>query len=203
MEHSDSEDSDKSDSSDSEYASDEEQKPKDGQDAATNDKGQKESSKPVVKDQPSSSQDKEGKPDVPVASKSAAGDAAAATVEKEKASTDSDRENPEKTKAAPASPVLREKAQVKDEVRQPMLVEDSDSERELVIDLGEEQGGKERKRSRRDTSTVKEPTAGKPEGEFSFYLLHPTKKNRKHKHLNMVCTFLAVSTFEHQLKIVM
>uniref|UniRef100_A0A668AQV6 Zinc finger MYND-type containing 8 n=1 Tax=Myripristis murdjan TaxID=586833 RepID=A0A668AQV6_9TELE len=163
VEHSDSEDSDKSDSSDSEYASDEEQKPKDGQDAATNDKGQKESSKPVVKDQPSSSQDKEGKPDVPVTSKSAAGDAAAATVEKEKASTDSDRENPEKTKAAPASPVLKEKAQVKDEVRQPMLVEDSDSERELVIDLGEEQGGKERKRGRRDTSTVKEPTAGKPE----------------------------------------
>uniref|UniRef100_A0A667ZXN3 Zinc finger MYND-type containing 8 n=1 Tax=Myripristis murdjan TaxID=586833 RepID=A0A667ZXN3_9TELE len=160
VEHSDSEDSDKSDSSDSEYASDEEQKPKDGQDAATNDKGQKESSKPVVKDQPSSSQDKEGKPDVPVTSKSAAGDAAAATVEKEKASTDSDRENPEKTKAAPASPVLKEKAQVKDEVRQPMLVEDSDSERELVIDLGEEQGGKERKRGRRDTSTVKEPTAG-------------------------------------------
>ncbi|XP_029907560.1 protein kinase C-binding protein 1 isoform X3 [Myripristis murdjan] len=165
VEHSDSEDSDKSDSSDSEYASDEEQKPKDGQDAATNDKGQKESSKPVVKDQPSSSQDKEGKPDVPVTSKSAAGDAAAATVEKEKASTDSDRENPEKTKAAPASPVLKEKAQVKDEVRQPMLVEDSDSERELVIDLGEEQGGKERKRGRRDTSTVKEPTAGKPEGK--------------------------------------
>uniref|UniRef100_UPI003AAF861D MYND-type zinc finger-containing chromatin reader ZMYND8 isoform X6 n=1 Tax=Centroberyx gerrardi TaxID=166262 RepID=UPI003AAF861D len=163
VEHSDSEDSDKSDSSDSEYASDEEQKPKDGQDAAPNVKGQKEPSKTGVKDQPSPSQDKEGKPDVPVASKSAAGDAGATVsdpLSKERASTDSDKESPEKTKAAPASPVPREKAQVKEEVRQPMPVEDSDSERELVIDLGEEQGGKERKRSRRDTTTVKEPAAG-------------------------------------------
>uniref|UniRef100_UPI003AAF578A MYND-type zinc finger-containing chromatin reader ZMYND8 isoform X9 n=1 Tax=Centroberyx gerrardi TaxID=166262 RepID=UPI003AAF578A len=166
VEHSDSEDSDKSDSSDSEYASDEEQKPKDGQDAAPNVKGQKEPSKTGVKDQPSPSQDKEGKPDVPVASKSAAGDAGATVsdpLSKERASTDSDKESPEKTKAAPASPVPREKAQVKEEVRQPMPVEDSDSERELVIDLGEEQGGKERKRSRRDTTTVKEPAAGKLE----------------------------------------
>ncbi|KAM3878397.1 MYND-type zinc finger-containing chromatin reader ZMYND8 [Diretmus argenteus] len=167
VEHSDSEDSDKSDSSDSEYASDEEQKPKDGQDALPNDKGQKETSKTVVKDQPSPSQDKEAKPDVPVASKSAAGDAAAATgsnvLAKEKASTDSDKETTEKTKAAPTLPVPREK--VKEEVRQPMPVEDSDSERELVIDLGEEQGGKERKRSRRDNITAKEPPAGKPEGK--------------------------------------
>ncbi|XP_071377346.1 MYND-type zinc finger-containing chromatin reader ZMYND8 isoform X9 [Centroberyx affinis] len=166
VEHSDSEDSDKSDSSDSEYASDEEQKPKDGQDAAPNVKGQKEPSKTGVKDQPSPSQDKEGKPDVPVASKSAASDTVATVsdpLSKERVSTDSDKESPDKTKAAPALPVPREKAQVKEEVSQPMPVEDSDSERELVIDLGEEQGGKERKRSRRDTTTVKEPAAGKPE----------------------------------------
>ncbi|XP_071773533.2 MYND-type zinc finger-containing chromatin reader ZMYND8 isoform X4 [Centroberyx gerrardi] len=180
VEHSDSEDSDKSDSSDSEYASDEEQKPKDGQDAAPNVKGQKEPSKTGVKDQPSPSQDKEGKPDVPVASKSAAGDAGATVsdpLSKERASTDSDKESPEKTKAAPASPVPREKAQVKEEVRQPMPVEDSDSERELVIDLGEEQGGKERKRSRRDTTTVKEPAAGKLEGKAPTLSTAPSQNS--------------------------
>ncbi|XP_071377345.1 MYND-type zinc finger-containing chromatin reader ZMYND8 isoform X8 [Centroberyx affinis] len=180
VEHSDSEDSDKSDSSDSEYASDEEQKPKDGQDAAPNVKGQKEPSKTGVKDQPSPSQDKEGKPDVPVASKSAASDTVATVsdpLSKERVSTDSDKESPDKTKAAPALPVPREKAQVKEEVSQPMPVEDSDSERELVIDLGEEQGGKERKRSRRDTTTVKEPAAGKPEGKAPTLSTAPSQNS--------------------------
>uniref|UniRef100_A0A8C6LED2 Zinc finger MYND-type containing 8 n=1 Tax=Nothobranchius furzeri TaxID=105023 RepID=A0A8C6LED2_NOTFU len=43
------------------------------------------------------------------------------------------------------------KSQIKQETRQAVTAEDSDSDRELVIDLGEEQGGKERKRSRKDT----------------------------------------------------
>ncbi|XP_070758140.1 MYND-type zinc finger-containing chromatin reader ZMYND8 isoform X2 [Enoplosus armatus] len=149
VEHSDSEDSDKSDSSDSEYASDEEQKTKDGQDAAPNDEAQKEPTKSKVKDQPSPSQDKEGKADTLAASESAAGDTTVTASDaptKEKISKDSEKESPEKTKAPPASPVSREKAQVKEEAKQP--VEDSDSERELVIDLGEEQGGKDRKRSK-------------------------------------------------------
>uniref|UniRef100_A0A8C9ZX82 Zinc finger MYND-type containing 8 n=1 Tax=Sander lucioperca TaxID=283035 RepID=A0A8C9ZX82_SANLU len=166
VEHSDSEDSDKSDSSDSEYASDEEQKTKDGRDAAPNDEAQKEPTKSKVKDQPSVSQDKEGKADSLVASETAAGDATATASNaspKEKMSTDSEKESPEQTKAPPSSPGLREKAQVKEEAKQPVPVEDSDSERELVIDLGEEQGGKNRRRSRKDNATVKESSAGKPE----------------------------------------
>ncbi|XP_039971687.1 protein kinase C-binding protein 1 isoform X3 [Xiphias gladius] len=168
VEHSDSEDSDKSDSSDSEYASDDEQKTKDGQDGAANDEALKDPTKSKVKDQSPPSQDKEGKADAPVASESATGDTTATASDaptKEKTSTDSEKESPEKTKAPPASPGPREKAQLKEEAKQPVPVEDSDSERELVIDLGEEQGGKDRKRNRKDTTIVKESPAGKPEGK--------------------------------------
>ena len=49
--------------------------------------------------------------------------------------------------------------------RSPAPVEDSDSERELVIDLGEDQGGKERKRNRKDTTAAKDPPAIKTEGK--------------------------------------
>uniref|UniRef100_A0A3Q1G805 Zinc finger, MYND-type containing 8 n=1 Tax=Acanthochromis polyacanthus TaxID=80966 RepID=A0A3Q1G805_9TELE len=166
VEHSDSEDSDKSDSSDSEYASDEEQKTKDGQDTAPTEEPQKESSKPKVKDQPSPSLEGESKADVLVASESAAGDTSATVSDaptKEKINTDLEKESSEKSKAAPESPLPRDK--VKQDTKQTVPVEDSDSERELVIDLGEEQGGKDRKRSRKDNSTIKESTAGKPEGD--------------------------------------
>ncbi|XP_040890131.1 protein kinase C-binding protein 1 isoform X4 [Toxotes jaculatrix] len=168
VEHSDSEDSDKSDSSDSEYASDDEQKTKDGQDSAPSDEAQKDPTKSKFKDQSSPSQDKEGKADTHEAPESAAGDATAAASNaptKEKISTDAEKESPEKTKAPSPSPGPREKAPVKEEAKQPVPVEDSDSERELVIDLGEEQGGKDRKRSRKDATTVKESPAGKPEGK--------------------------------------
>ncbi|XP_019123942.1 protein kinase C-binding protein 1 isoform X3 [Larimichthys crocea] len=167
VEHSDSEDSDKSDSSDSEYASDDEQKTKDGQDAAPNDEAQKEPTKTKVKDQSSQNQDKEGKADKLVAADSAAGDASATLSDaptKEKIGKDSEKESPEKMKAPPASPASREKSQVKEEAKQLAQVEDSDSERELVIDLGEEQGGKDRKRSRKDNA-LKDSSAGKPEGK--------------------------------------
>ncbi|TKS71022.1 Protein kinase C-binding protein 1 [Collichthys lucidus] len=166
VEHSDSEDSDKSDSSDSEYASDDEQKTKDGQDAAPNDEAQKEPTKTKVKDQSSQNQDKEGKADKLVAADSAAGDASAVSdaPNKEKIGKDSEKESPEKMKAPPASPASREKSQVKEEAKQLAQVEDSDSERELVIDLGEEQGGKDRKRSRKDNA-LKDSSSGKPEGK--------------------------------------
>ncbi|CAM9331115.1 unnamed protein product, partial [Lampetra planeri] len=52
-----------------------------------------------------------------------------------------------------------------DEAKQLVPVEDSDSERELVIDLGEEQGGKDRKRGRKDNGAVKESSAQKTEDE--------------------------------------
>ena len=175
VEHSDSEDSDKSDSSDSEYASDEEQKPKESKDAPSNDKGQKDPAKTRHKDQPqSANQDKDSKSDGPAVLKCSSSDEGAAvsdTASKERPSSIlPDKEGQEKTKAAPASPVPREKPQVKEEVRQPVPVEDSDSERELVIDLGDEQGGRERKRTRRDNAAVKESSASKTEGGCSVFL---------------------------------
>lgn len=178
VEHSDTEDSDKSDSSDSEYGSDDEQKTKYSQDVAPSDEAQKELTKSQVKDQPSPSQDKEGKIERFVSgSETGAGDAAATATDattKEKISEDPDKESLEKTIAPPSSPVPREKSQMKEETKQFMPVEDSDSERELVIDLGEEQGGKDKKRSRKDNNTVKGTSAGKPDGEScTFFLLIP------------------------------
>ncbi|XP_035487372.1 protein kinase C-binding protein 1 isoform X3 [Scophthalmus maximus] len=166
VEHSDSEDSDKSDSSDSEYASDDEQKTRDDQGAAPNHEAHKDPTKSKVK--PSPSQDKESKTDTLLASESAAGIATTTASDaptKEKISTISEKEGSDTTKAPPASPNPREKTQVKEEAKQPMPVEDSDSERELVIDLGEEQGGKDRKRRMKDTTAVKELSAGKAEGK--------------------------------------
>ncbi|XP_029358000.1 protein kinase C-binding protein 1 isoform X10 [Echeneis naucrates] len=166
VEHSDSEDSDKSETSDSEYASDDEQKTKDGQDAAPNDEAPKDPTKTKVKDQSSPRQDKEGKDDTLVPSESATADATSTALDtpsNEKINSDSEKESPEKTKASPASPAPRDKAHVKEEAKQPVPVEDSDSERELVIDLGEDQGGKDRKRSRKETATVKDMPSGKSE----------------------------------------
>ncbi|KAM6927594.1 MYND-type zinc finger-containing chromatin reader ZMYND8 [Xenentodon cancila] len=168
VEHSDSEDSDKSDSSESEYASDEEQNTKDDQDAAHDKDTEKEPTKEKVKDPPSASPAEEDKADLVVSSESAANDCSATlsnAPNMEKTSTDLEKENSEKIKAAPKSLASKEKSQVKHETKHAALVEDSDSERELVIDLGEEQGGKERKRSRKDSSIVKESTTGKSEGK--------------------------------------
>lgn len=168
VEHSDSEDSDKSDSSDSECGSDDEQKTKDSQDAAPKNEAQKEPTKTKCKDQPSPSQDKESKAERLVGSESAAGDATAAASDaptKELLNKDSEKESSEKTKAPPSSPGPREKSLVKEETKQSVAVEDSDSERELVIDLGEEQGGKDKKRSRKDNTTVRESSTCKPESE--------------------------------------
>ncbi|CAB1314778.1 unnamed protein product [Coregonus sp. 'balchen'] len=172
VEHSDSEDSDKSDSSDSEYASDEEQKPKVGQHTEPNDKGEKDPSKRGSKDPLPPSQNKEGKTEGPGPATATAtmGDAGVQSTlsessSKEKQGVDSDKEPPEKAKAAPLSPAPREKPQVKQEARQPSLVDDSDSERELVIDLGEDQGGRDRKRTRKDAHSTKDPPTNKTEGK--------------------------------------
>uniref|UniRef100_A0A672J854 Zinc finger, MYND-type containing 8 n=1 Tax=Salarias fasciatus TaxID=181472 RepID=A0A672J854_SALFA len=166
VEHSDSEDSDKSDSSDSEYASDDEQKTKDGQDAVASEEAQKEPQKSKVKGQPGLGPDGEAKADFLSSAESAASNTGATVSEsptKEKLNSDSEKEIPEKTKAPPESPASKEKCHIKQETKQTVPVEDSDSERELVIDLGEDQGGKDRKRSRKDSATAKESAAGKPE----------------------------------------
>uniref|UniRef100_A0A8C7DQF2 Zinc finger MYND-type containing 8 n=1 Tax=Oncorhynchus kisutch TaxID=8019 RepID=A0A8C7DQF2_ONCKI len=172
VEHSDSEDSDKSDSSDSEYASDEEQKPKGGQQTEANDKGEKDPSKRGSKDPLPPIQNKEGKTEGPGPATATAtmGDAGvpstlSESLSKEKQGVTSDKEPPEKAKAVPASLAPREKPQVKQEARQTSLVDDSDSERELVIDLGEDQGGRDRKRTRKDAHATKDPPTNKTEGK--------------------------------------
>uniref|UniRef100_A0A1A7YZ68 Zinc finger, MYND-type containing 8 n=2 Tax=Iconisemion striatum TaxID=60296 RepID=A0A1A7YZ68_9TELE len=166
--HSDSEDSDKSDSSESEYASDEEPKIKSSQDTKLNKEPQKDSSKTEEKDQPSTSQVEEDKADVTESNESAVDDSSATLPDgpaQENLTTDLEKENPDETKATPGSPVSRGKSQIKQETRQGVPAEDSDSERELVIDLGEEQSGKERKRSRKDSTVYNDSAAGKPEGK--------------------------------------
>lgn len=171
-EHSDSEDSDKSDSSDSEYGSEEEQKMKDSSNAAPSEEVQKESTKAKVKDQPSPCPDREA--EGPVGPESATDDAAAAPSDSPTKETkkDQDKESLELAKASQSSPAPREKLQMKEEKKHPVSVEDSDSERELVIDLGEEQGGRDKKRGRRDHTTMKESSAGKSESEICSFFFH-------------------------------
>uniref|UniRef100_A0AAY4DT86 Protein kinase C binding protein 1, like n=1 Tax=Denticeps clupeoides TaxID=299321 RepID=A0AAY4DT86_9TELE len=172
----DSEDSDKSDSSDSEYASDEE-KPKESQEACTDDKMEKEVSKRKPKTTSSPPHCSENQP--PNTEGSAANTSSdsepvtkpitASSPAKDRQVTNPDKEPPERLKGAPASPVVCDKPKNSEEVRVPPISDadvDSDSERELVIDLGEEQGGRERKRIKRDPATVtalKEPST-KSEG---------------------------------------
>ncbi|XP_050978735.1 protein kinase C-binding protein 1 isoform X1 [Labeo rohita] len=177
VEHSDSEESDKSDSSDSEYGSDDEQKSKSGQDDKNAvDKNEKEPSKKKSKPSVATGEDKDSSTDSSAtASATTKGETVQKTstpepIAKDKPSVDSDKEPPEKLKAAPASPDSREKPKGSEEAVQPASVDvdmDSDSERELVIDLGEEQAGKERKRNRKDSAVtaLKENTASKTEGK--------------------------------------
>lgn len=164
VDHSDSEDSDKSDSSESESASEEETKTKGGQDTAPSKEPQKEPTKTKAKDQPLTSQAEDDTTDL-LESKEPAADDSSATLPdgqtEESSNTDLGKDTPDMTKVAPGSPAAGEKTQVKEETRQSVAVEDSDSEKELVIDLGEEQGGKERKKSRKDSN---DSAAGKYEG---------------------------------------
>uniref|UniRef100_A0A673KCL7 Protein kinase C-binding protein 1-like n=1 Tax=Sinocyclocheilus rhinocerous TaxID=307959 RepID=A0A673KCL7_9TELE len=179
VEHSDSEESDKSDSSDSEYGSDDEQKSKSGQNDknTVDDKNEKEPPKKKSKPSVATGEDKDSSTEsAATASTATKGETSQKTntsepIAKDKPGMDSEKEPPEKLKAAPASPDSREKPKGSEKAVQPATVDvdmDSDSERELVIDLGEEQAGKERKRNRKDSATVtalKEPTASKPEGK--------------------------------------
>ncbi|KAG1949353.1 protein kinase C-binding protein 1 isoform X3 [Pimephales promelas] len=179
VEHSDSEESDKSDSSDSEYASDDEQKSKSGQDCKNpvDDKNEKEPPKKKSKPLAAAGKDKDSSTETAAtASIATKGETSQKSTSnptaKDKPGMDSEKEPPEKQKAAQVSSDTREKPKgSSEEDGLPASVDvdmDSDSERELVIDLGEEQAGKERKRNRKDSATVtalKEPTAPKTEGK--------------------------------------
>uniref|UniRef100_A0A8B9RFK4 Protein kinase C binding protein 1, like n=1 Tax=Astyanax mexicanus TaxID=7994 RepID=A0A8B9RFK4_ASTMX len=156
VEHSDSEDSDKSDSSDSEYASDDEQKPKSSQESSADDKTEKEPSKkkpkispPADENKDSSSTEVSATPITTTKSETLPKTKASISPAKEKPVIEPEKEVP---KTAPASSSPKEKPKLAEEARQPASVDvdmDSDSERELVIDLGEEPGGRERKRGRK------------------------------------------------------
>lgn len=179
-EHSDSDDSDKSDSSDSEYNSDNEHKPKSTKDpAAAAEKTEKELSKKKPKPPSPAGEDKDSSTESSGTSSSLTKSEIVQKVgsgvcqAKEKATVELDKEV---LKAPPMSPSTRDKSKVTEEARQPVSVDvdmDSDSERELVIDLGEEPGGRERKRRKKDSAAVtalKEPTASKTEGELQSEL---------------------------------
>ncbi|XP_026223445.1 protein kinase C-binding protein 1-like isoform X4 [Anabas testudineus] len=162
VDHSDSEDSDKSDSSDSEYLSDEEHKPKtstqEDKDKAERKRpkastegdnkegvkgtGKKPTSEPLLKEKPVSSGPDKDLQDKPRTPQSQP------LTDKLKA--------PEEGKAAAASSVTEQ---------------DSDSERELVIDLGDEHGGCDAKRARKEpgaatAKTHKESNIAKLEGKL-------------------------------------
>lgn len=179
-EHSDSDDSDKSDSSDSEYASDNDQKPKSNEDSAAEDKTEKEVSKKKAKLPSPAGEDKDSSTESSGTSSSLTkGEivqkvASGVSQAKEKPAAEQDKEV---VKAAPASPGTRDRSKVTEEAKKPVDVDmDSDSERELVIDLGEEPGGRERKRRRKDSAAVtalREPAASKTEGELLPELQYP------------------------------
>ncbi|XP_036388505.1 protein kinase C-binding protein 1-like isoform X2 [Megalops cyprinoides] len=164
VEPSDSEDSEKSDSSDSEYISEDEQKPRNGQNEA-DDKDKPERDLKKKPRAPSQGEDKDkGAEGVAVAK---AEKTTTESLSKDKPSVDSDKEPPEKPKSSqhPA----KEKPKPKDEGKTSSvdLDMDSDSERELVIDLREESGW-ERKKTKKEpatATTLKDPTVTKLEGK--------------------------------------
>uniref|UniRef100_A0A8C5GBG6 Protein kinase C-binding protein 1-like n=1 Tax=Gouania willdenowi TaxID=441366 RepID=A0A8C5GBG6_GOUWI len=141
---SDSEDSDKSETSDTEDASDEDQKSLDGQDAIPSKEPHNLLTKSKIKDKtcPDPEEDEDGQKEFLV-TKAVDPGAVTDALTKEKVLSDSER-----SKTVPESPALRDRSQVRQENKQP--VEDSDSERELVIDLGEEKSGKNKRRNRKE-----------------------------------------------------
>lgn len=177
VDHSDSEDSEKSDSSDSEYLSDEDPKPKssiqDDKDKAEKKrlracsdgeakegcatKMEKTTPEPPLKDKQGSNgaeKDLQDKPRTPQSQQST-----------DKTKTPEEGRGP----VAAASPATSAAAAAGCAATS-AAEQDSDSERELVIDLGDEQGGRDAKRARREAATSaaktpKESNVSKFEGE--------------------------------------
>ncbi|XP_063153166.1 MYND-type zinc finger-containing chromatin reader ZMYND8 isoform X5 [Candoia aspera] len=161
VEHSDSEDSEKSDSSDSEYISDDEQKSKNDQ--------EEEEKEGIRSDKESLAVKKKLKPPTPTEEKDEI-KSTSSEVEKinspakEKANIDSDKELSEKGKSLPHP--TKEKLKTKEETDSPTvhLGLDSDSENELVIDLGEDQCGREGRKNKKEAkeSPPKQEATAKP-----------------------------------------
>uniref|UniRef100_A0A673IHY0 Protein kinase C-binding protein 1-like n=1 Tax=Sinocyclocheilus rhinocerous TaxID=307959 RepID=A0A673IHY0_9TELE len=167
VEHSDSDDSDKSDSSDSEYMSEDEQKPKN---TNHNNSAHKDSKKRA---RPPSAQAQEQDAAPSTAGGTPGGDKKSSDPQtKEKLSSGVEKDSQEKSK--PLQQTQKERSQSGQDARPAgsELDVDSDSERELVIDLGEEPGGREKKKAKRETpsapiSTTKDQTGIKTDGKTS------------------------------------
>ncbi|XP_046925779.1 protein kinase C-binding protein 1 isoform X5 [Lynx rufus] len=162
VEHSDSEDSEKSDSSDSEYISDDEQKSKNEPEDAEDKEGSRVDKEPsAVKKKPKLANPVETKEELK--STSPASEKAEPGSVKEKASPQPEKDFSEKAKASPHP--AKDKLKGKDETDSPTvhLGLDSDSESELVIDLGEDHTGREGRKNKKEPkeTSPKQDVVGK------------------------------------------
>ncbi|XP_014391861.1 PREDICTED: protein kinase C-binding protein 1 isoform X6 [Myotis brandtii] len=154
VEHSDSEDSEKSDSSDSEYISDDEQKSKnEPEDVEDKESAQVDKELSAVKTKPKLASPVEIKEELKSASPPS--EKADPGSVKEKASPPPEKDFSEKAKPSPHP--TKDKLKGKDETDSPTvhLGLDSDSESELVIDLGEDHSGREGRKNKKEP---KEPS---------------------------------------------
>ncbi|XP_043336570.1 protein kinase C-binding protein 1 isoform X5 [Cervus elaphus] len=155
VEHSDSEDSEKSDSSGSDSISDEEQRSKNEPEDAEDKEGARMDKEPsVVKKKPKLPNPAETKEELKV-STSPASDKADPSSVKEKTSPQPEKDFSDKAKPSPHP--TKDKLKGKDETDSPTvhLGLDSDSESELVIDLGEDHSGREGRKNKKEP---KEPS---------------------------------------------
>ncbi|KAM5175719.1 MYND-type zinc finger-containing chromatin reader ZMYND8 isoform 5-T5 [Callospermophilus lateralis] len=147
VEHSDSEDSEKSESSDSEYLSDDEQKSKnEPEDAEDKDGSALDKEPPAAKKKPKPANPAE----VPEEPKSASPVGEKAEPVAVKASPEPERDSAERAKPSPHP--AKDKLKGKDETDSPTvhLGLDSDSESELVIDLGDDHPGREGRKNKKE-----------------------------------------------------
>nr|XP_030704610.1 protein kinase C-binding protein 1 isoform X9 [Globicephala melas] len=155
VEHSDSEDSEKSDSSGSDSISDEEQRSKnEPEDAEDKEDAQMDKEPSTVKKKPKLANPMETKEELKV-STSPASEKADPGLAKEKTSPQPDKDFSDKAKPLPHP--TKDKLKGKDETDSPTvhLGLDSDSESELVIDLGEDHSGREGRKNKKEP---KEPS---------------------------------------------
>ncbi|XP_029575772.1 protein kinase C-binding protein 1 isoform X2 [Salmo trutta] len=166
VEHSDSEDSEKSDSSDSEYLSDEEHRQKS---AAHDDKDKAERESRKRPKASTQGEDKEAVTETRDKKNSEA------LLKDRPGINGPERDSQEKPRTPQTQPPTdMPKAPEEGRTGAPRALagpdQDSDSERELVIDLGDEQGGRDRKARREPGAVVakatKEPLGTKLEGKF-------------------------------------
>lgn len=167
VDHSDSEDSEKSDSSDSEYLSDEEHKPKS---SIQNDKDKAERKRPKASTEGEIKEGVTGKVEKTTTE----------PVLKDKQGSNGPERDLQDKPRTPQSQPLTDKPKAPEEGRAAAATsvaeQDSDSERELVIDLGDEQGGNS-KRARREpgasaAKTPKESNVAKSEGEAFWFIVY-------------------------------